>query len=98
MVGLFLGILCGASELWLLYLLIDGVTKGRLRAWVVLAKMAVLAVFLVPCAIWWADQLVVAGVATAGFLMIGSVFIALIFKRSHTKGKLANPNAEEDAR
>lgn len=85
MVGIILGIMCGAAELWLLRLLINGVMQGAIKAWVIPAKMAVLAVFFVPCALIWPAQLVLAGIAAGAVLVVGSAVMAGILMRRSKK-------------
>ncbi len=73
MFGFLIGLLCGALEFKLLALLVDGIAKERIRVWVIPAKMGVLALFLVPCAIWFRSQLLVAGITAALTLIVLSV-------------------------
>lgn len=73
MLGILLGLLCGAVEFWLLKRLVDGVTAGAIPFWVIPAKMAALALFFVPCALIAPDQLHLCGIAAAGLLILLSV-------------------------
>ena len=76
MIGLILGLCCGVCELFLLVLLIRGVSAGNPHFWVLPAKMAVLALFFVPCGFMWPDQLHIAGIAAAGSLIVGGAAAA----------------------
>lgn len=76
LVGLLLGALCGAVELYLLNRLASRITGGgEIPFWIIPAKMAALVLFFVPVALLRKDQLVHAGVAAAVVLMGGAVVI-----------------------
>lgn len=84
MAGLLLGAGCGAVELYLLNLLASRVTGGgEVPFWVIPAKMAALALFFVPVALFFKDQLTHAGIAAAAVLMVGSVILFLRKKTRH---------------
>ena len=81
-IGLLLGALCGAVELYLLNLLASRITaEGNIPFWIVPAKMAALALFFVPIALMIPDQLVHAGIAAAAVLIGGAVILFLKRKR-----------------
>ncbi len=84
MAGLLLGAVCGAVELYLLNLLVSRVTGGgEVPFWVIPAKMTALALFFVPVALFFKDQLMNAGIAAAVVLMAGSIILFLQKKRRH---------------
>ena len=81
-IGLLLGALCGAVELYLLNLLASRITgSGNIPFWIVPAKMAALALFFVPVALLIPGQLVQEGIATAAVLIGGAVILFLRRKR-----------------
>ncbi len=69
MLGLLLGVACGAAEFYLLRVLVLGISKGGVPIWVLPAKLLVLAAFLVPCALLLKDQLMGCGIAAAATLI-----------------------------
>jgi len=86
MIGLILGLACGVCELFLLVLLIRSIAAGNLRFWVLPAKMAVLALFFVPCGLLRPGELHIAGIAAAGSLVAGGVVIAVTDMLRRKKG------------
>ena len=85
-IGLLLGALCGAVELYLLNLLASRITAGgNIPFWIVPAKMAALALFFVPVALLRPGELAQAGIAAAAVLILGAVIIFI--KRKCVGGK-----------
>ena len=85
MIGFVFGFACGMSELFLLRALIYGIQSEKIPVWILPAKMAVLAVFFVPCAIFFREQLHVAGIAAAAALIAGAAVLSLLDKRQHER-------------
>ena len=76
MIALALGFGCGAIELWLLQLLVKEISSAKtLPVWIIPTKLAVLALFIVPCALWWPGDLFLAAVGITGVLIVGAVII-----------------------
>jgi len=97
MIGYIVGSVCGAIELLLLHLLVNGISTGSIKVWVVFAKIAVLAVFLLPCALWAPDELYRAGVAAAAVLVVGSVFMSAATMKKVSGRSDAEPRSKGDA-
>lgn len=74
MVGVTLGLVCGLAEFWLLRKLVFHITKGeRLPLWIVPVKFLTLAAFLVPCALFFSEELAFLGAGAAAGLIAGAV-------------------------
>ena len=96
MIGLVLGLACGVCEVFLLVLLIRGIAAGNLRVWILPAKMGALALFFVPCGLLWPDQLHIAGIAAAGFLIVGGA--AASFGNILRRRNDAHPDSDKVAK
>ena len=82
MIGLLLGAMCGAVELYLLNQLASRISKGgEIPYWIIPLKMAALALFFVPVALFAKAQLAQAGIAAAVVLMGGAVVLFLFKKK-----------------
>lgn len=76
MFGVLFGIGLGATEVWLLKTLANGVTKGAgPPLWTVPLKLLAFPVFLLPVAFFWKDQLALSGIAAAVCLISGVVWL-----------------------
>ena len=74
MVAFLIGIIGGTIELLLLRILVKNITNAKtLPLWIIPAKLVVLAFFLIPCALFWPEDLVWTGAAIAGVLVIGAL-------------------------
>ncbi len=80
MIGALFGFACGALEFYLLWLLVRGIEKEKIPAWVIPAKMGVLALFFVPCGLWFRGELLAAGITAAAVLILAA--FALFFVRA----------------
>lgn len=86
MLGFFIGVACGAAELFLLQRLINVMLGGQSFRVVllILLKLAVLVATLAVVTIFMRQDLVWCGVGIAGFLIGGSV--VLFMKNAEMKG------------
>ncbi len=88
MFGLLLGLACGGTELLLLLKLTRSVCeKQKVPLWILPAKMAAPALFLVPCGFFFPGQLVYAGIGAAGVLIIGAVLRFLLPSHKRKEGR-----------
>lgn len=76
--GFLLGVACGGVECFLLHKLTGSVSRGQqIPFWIIPAKMAALALFLVPCGLFFADQLHWAAAGAVGALVVGAIVLGL---------------------
>lgn len=76
--GFVLGLACGGVECFLLRKLTGSVSEGKsIPFWIVPAKMAALALFLVPCGLFFADQLHWAAAGAVSALIAGAAILSL---------------------
>lgn len=76
--GFLLGLACGGVECFFLQKLTGSISAGKpIPLWIVPAKMATLALFFVPCGIFFASQLHWAAAGAAGALIIGAAALSL---------------------
>ena len=79
MIGLLLGFLCGAVELFLLIIFVKRVTRGeRLPIWLIVSKMVTLVFFFVPCALFFPNDLFWAATGASVVLVLGSIAIFVV--------------------
>jgi hypothetical protein len=80
MIGLVIGIACGAAELFLLRRLIRFATGGNTPAvlGLLLCKMAVLALAFVPVILFFRAELLLCGIGIASALVGGSVIVYVV--------------------
>ena len=77
MLGLFIGIICGGMELFLLMKMLKCITgnKTGLIAVFLLLKLLVLACAFVPVILFLRNELLWCGIGISGALVIGSITI-----------------------
>ena len=93
MIGLVFGIACGALEFWLLNLLTAQVVAGGpVALWIVPAKLGGLALFVIPCALFFPAELYLLGIGITGVLLVGST---IQFLRNTQKRQQAEKSANK---
>lgn len=97
LIGLLIGIGCGALELFLLKKLVDAVTDAqRIPLPVILLKVLGYAAFLVPCAIWFPAQIQYAGIAVAVILAGGGFVLYFLGQRKLKQQDLPSSGNHEE--
>ena len=82
LIGLILGGICGAVELYLIHVLVKRVSAGEgIPIWVIPLKMLTLGLFFVPVALFAREQLAREGIAAAAVLIGGSIGLLAGAKR-----------------
>jgi hypothetical protein len=84
MTGFFIGLLCGAGELFLLTLLIKAVSAGHSLKTLALVfgKIILFAAALVPVALFFPRELIWCGVGISSVLIVGAIVINVLMRRN----------------
>mgnify|MGYP001024831518 FL=1 len=86
MVGLLIGLVCGAGELFLLTRLTRALQKGESLKilGIVFCKLALFAAAIVPVALYFRSDLLWCGVGISSALIVGAFIVNIVLQR---KGK-----------
>lgn len=81
LLGIILGLACGAVELVLLHLLVRKIVHSEsMPFWIPFAKMGALAFFLILCGVLAPSELYLTGIAAAAILIGGAVYHYLYWR------------------
>lgn len=89
MTGFFIGLVCGAGELFLLTRLMKAISAGNsLKTLVIVfGKILLVAAALVPVALFFTRELVWCGVGISSVLVIGAVIINVLMRKGEKGGR-----------
>jgi hypothetical protein len=84
MTGFFIGLVCGAGELFLLSRVIKAVTAGKSLQTLALVfgKILLFAAALVPVALFFPRELIWCGVGISSVLVVGAIIINVLSRRN----------------
>ena len=95
MIGLAIGLVCGAVEFKLLLLLVKRISDGGIPPfWLPLLKIGVLVACLVPCGLLVPDQLYLAGIGVAAVLIVGGFVKFVLGMRRDRRAKTGDGSGD----
>lgn len=87
MIGILLGLLFGAVQLYLLIVGVQSLAAGRLKIWPFVVQFFCPLAGLSLCAWLWMEQLLPCAIAMSAVLIVGAVVTFLRIRSRSTKGK-----------